>query len=76
MLNIVGKVLVNYFVVSLDKGFNTINYDVSFSKSGKRDFEKANNKGKLKAAQNGVYYLPKGKYTIKVGTEEQTLEVK
>lgn len=71
-----GKVLVNYFAVSLDKGFNTIKYDVSFSKSGKRDYEKATKKGELKAAQNGVYYLPKGKYTIKVGTEEQTLEVK
>ena len=71
-----GKVLVNYFAIHLDKGFNTIKYDVSFSKSGKRDYEKATKKGKLKAAQNNVYYLPKGKYTIKVGDEEQTLEIK
>ena len=69
------NVLVNIFYVSVDKGFNAIPYDLSFSKKGKKDFEKAK-KTKLKSAQNGVYYLPKGKYTVKVGNEKQALKVK
>ncbi|MFT5761669.1 MAG: photosystem II stability/assembly factor-like uncharacterized protein [Polaribacter sp.] len=69
-------VLVNSFSVNADNGFNTISYDVSFSKKGKRAYERASKDSKLKAAQNGVFYLPKGKYTVKVDDEEQTLEVK
>lgn len=67
--------LVNTFYVSADKGFNTIPYNLSFSKKGKRLFEKAN-KTKLKAAQNHIYYLPRGEYIIKVGKEEQQLVIK
>tara|TARA_R110002094_G_scaffold56586_3_gene67643 strand:+ start:1718 stop:4552 length:2835 start_codon:yes stop_codon:yes gene_type:complete len=72
----VDKVLVNSFSVNIERGFNTFKYNVSFSKKGKRAYEKANKKTKLKAAQNGVYYLPKGKYTVKVDNEKQTFEVK
>ena len=71
-----GDVLVNSFSVNVNRGFTTSKYDVSFSKSGKRAFERANKKIKLKEAPNGVFYLPKGKYTVKVDNEEQTLEVK
>jgi photosystem II stability/assembly factor-like uncharacterized protein len=71
-----GNVEVNSFAVSLDKGYNSTSYDVSFSKKGRKAYQKANPKNKIKAAQNGVYYLPKGKYTIKVGSEKQTLVIK
>ncbi|MFN0728648.1 VPS10 domain-containing protein [Polaribacter gochangensis] len=71
-----GDVLVNSFSLNVNRGFTTSKYDVSFSKSGKRAFERANKKIKLKEAPNGVFYLPKGKYTVKVDNEEQTLEVK
>ena len=71
-----GDILVNYFAVSLDKGFNSVSYDVSFSKKGKKAFEKANKKKKLKAAQNGAFYLPKGKYTVNINGEKQTLQIK
>ena len=71
-----GKVLVNSISVNADKGFNAANFDVSFSNKGRKAYQKANPKKKLRAAQNGVYYLPKGKYTIKMGDEKQTLEVK
>lgn len=69
-------VLVNSFSVNADNGFNTISYDVSFSKNGKKAYEKASKGSKLKAAQNGVFYLPKRKYTVKVDDEKQTLEIK
>jgi photosystem II stability/assembly factor-like uncharacterized protein len=67
---------VTSFSVSLNKGFNTTSFDVSFSKKGRKAYQKANSKEKLKAGQNDVYYFPKGTYTVKVGTEEQTFEVK
>jgi photosystem II stability/assembly factor-like uncharacterized protein len=71
-----GAIEVNSFSVNLNKGFNTTSFDVSFSKKGRKAYQKANSKGKLKAAKNGVYYLPKGKYTFKNGSEEQVFEVK
>jgi len=73
---VAGNVVVNSFTVHADKGFNAASYDVSFSKKGRKAYAKANPKSKLKAAQNGIYYLPKGKYTLKVGDEKQTLEIK
>jgi photosystem II stability/assembly factor-like uncharacterized protein len=71
-----GDVKVNSFTVNANKGFNTTIYDVSFSKKGRKAYEKENPKNKLKAAKNGVYYLPKGKYTIKTSNEEQVFKVK
>ena len=71
-----GNVEVNSFTVNIDKGFNSASYDVSFSKKGRKAYQKANPKSKIRAAQNGMYYLPKGKYTIKVGNEKQMLVIK
>ena len=71
-----GNVEVNSFTVDIDKGYNSASYDVSFSKKGRKAYQKANPKSKIKAAQNGVYYLPKGKYTVKVGNEKQQLQIK
>lgn len=71
-----GDVVVNTFTVNADKGFNNASYDVSFSKKGMKAYKKANPKAKLKAAQNEMYFLPKGKYTLKAGSDKQTLEIK
>tara|TARA_B110000238_G_scaffold200417_1_gene250489 strand:- start:169 stop:3012 length:2844 start_codon:yes stop_codon:yes gene_type:complete len=75
------EIKVNTMTVAADKGYNEVIFDVSFSKKGKRAFEKANRKkdtetAKLKAAKNGVFYLPKGSYVVKIGGEESTFEVK
>jgi photosystem II stability/assembly factor-like uncharacterized protein len=67
---------VTSFSVSLNKGFNEVMYDVSFSKKGKKAYKKTNKEVVLEKAKNDVYYLPKGKYTVKIGTEEQLFEVK
>ena len=67
---------VNSISVDADKGFNNLDFDVSFSKNGRKAFEKANKKIKLRAAQNGVYYLPKGKYTVKIGNSKNDFEIK
>jgi photosystem II stability/assembly factor-like uncharacterized protein len=71
-----GNIEVNSFSANLSKGFNTVSFDVSFSKKGRKSYQKATPKNNIKAAQNGVYYLPKGKYTIKIGKEKQTLKIK
>lgn len=71
-----GDIEVNSFNKNVNQGFNASSYDVSFSKKGKKDYLKANPKAKLKAAQNGIYYLPKGKYTIKIGNEKQVFKIK
>ena len=69
-------VLVNSYEVNADKGFNTSIFDVSFTKKGRKSYEKEHPKTTLKAGQNGVFYLPKGKYTVKIGNEKQTLVIR
>ncbi len=68
--------IVNSISVDADKGYNETIFDASFSKKGKKAFEKANKKVKLKAAKNGIFYVPKGKYTVKIGGAESKFEVK
>ena len=69
-------VRVNSMRVSADAGYNEAKFDLSFSKSGRKAFEKANKKSKTRAAQNGVYYLPKGDYTVKIGEATSKFSVK
>ena len=67
---------VNSFSIDADKGFNEAIYDVSFSKNGLKAYQKAHKDADLKKAKNDVYYLPKGKYTVKIGDVKGEFEVK
>lgn len=69
-------VKVNSIIVNTEKGFNEVKFDVSFNTKGLREFQKAGNEIPLSKAKNGKTYLPKGKYTVKLGKEEQTFEIK
>ena len=69
-------VLVNSFSVDADKGFNEAIFDVSFSEKGLKAYNKANKDSEIKKAKNDVFYLPKGKYTVKIGDEKSKFEVK
>jgi photosystem II stability/assembly factor-like uncharacterized protein len=71
-----GDVKVNSMEVTADKGFNEAVFDVSFSKKGLKRYQTAYKGLELKEAKNGVFYLPKGKYTVKIGDSESTFEVK
>jgi len=71
-----GEVQVNSFTTSVEKGFNATAFDVSFSKKGKAAYQKAYPKVKLRKSQNGMYYLPKGKYLVKIGEATQTFTIK
>ncbi|WP_171032353.1 VPS10 domain-containing protein [Polaribacter aestuariivivens] len=71
-----GDVKVNAINIAADKGYNKAIFDLSFSKKGKRDYEKANKKANINKAANDIYYLPKGKYTVKIGDAESEFEIK
>ena len=76
-LNIYAKdVLVNSIKIDATKGFNEVVYDVSFSEKGRKAHKKANKEVIIKEAKNGVYYLAKGKYTVKIADTSQSFEVK
>ena len=68
--------LLQSYSVNISEGFNYVNYDLTISKSGSKALMKENTKLELKKAQNDKYYLPKGVYTIKIGSKETTLEIK
>jgi photosystem II stability/assembly factor-like uncharacterized protein len=72
----VDDIKVNSFSVGADRGYNELLFDVSFSEKGKKAFEKANKKMNLKEAKNSVYYLPKGKYIVKIDDVESEFEIK
>ncbi|MBG7611897.1 glycosyl hydrolase [Polaribacter sp. BAL334] len=57
-------------------GYNEFTFDLSFSEEGRNDFEKNHKNAKLDKAKNGKFYLPKGTYTVKIGDEKATFEIK
>ncbi|MDX1470049.1 MAG: glycosyl hydrolase [Flavobacteriaceae bacterium] len=59
-----------------DNGFNYESYDLSISEKKAKELMKENKKLKLKAAQNGKYYLPQGKYHIEMNGEKTQFEIK
>lgn len=70
--------VVNSWKPDVEKGVNVMEYDLSLSTKGKKALEKKDIK--ISEADNGVNYLPKGKYEIKVTmnarSTSQTLELK
>lgn len=71
-----GEIKVNSFTVDADLGFNEVAFDVSFSEQGKAAYLSKNKEASIKAAKNGVYYLPKGKYSVKINGVKGEFKVK
>jgi photosystem II stability/assembly factor-like uncharacterized protein len=71
-----NNVELNSIRINSDKGFNYANYDLTITESGKTEWIKDNSSLEIKQADNGKYYLPKGKYTIQIDDEKTTLEIK
>ena len=72
--------------VNLHAGFNRIPYDLSFAEDRVKSLQDSLNKGKevadmlrIRKADNGKYYLPKGDYKVLVsgsfGTKQTSLRV-
>ncbi len=55
------------FTSQLDKGFNTIDYDLTITKKGK-DYLEENDDLNITKQKNNKFYLPKGNYTIDIHT--------
>ena len=62
--------------VDADKGFNVAKYDLTITESAIKALLNENSNLEIKKADNGKYYLPKGEYTIQIGTEKTKLELK
>ncbi|PQJ75569.1 WD40/YVTN/BNR-like repeat-containing protein [Polaribacter gangjinensis] len=73
---VMNDVILNTFIVTPDKGYNEVSFDLSFNEKGKKAYEDANKNNKLEKAKNGKFYLPKGTYTVKIGDEKATFEIK
>jgi photosystem II stability/assembly factor-like uncharacterized protein len=71
-----GGVELNTILVDAEKGFNYLDYDVSITESGKNALQEVDKKTIINKAQNGKYYLPKGKYIIQLGSEKESLIIK
>jgi len=65
----------NQFAIKAEKGFNYFEYDVSVVDK-KAITALTKKEASYKKAKNGVYYLPKGTYFVKIGEEKQSFEVK
>ncbi len=66
----------NTITVNADKGFNYAEYDLTMTESAKTSMMDSDPKLEINKADNGKYYLPKGKYTIQIDDEKTTLEIK
>jgi len=66
----------NSFSVNADRGFNYMDYDLSISEKAKKALMKENTSLNIKKTQNGKYYLPKGNYSVQVGSSNEPFEVK
>lgn len=71
-----NNALLNQIEVAADNGFNYVNYDLTVTDKGRKALLKENSSIEVKKAENGSYYLPKGKYTIQIGSESTILEIK
>ncbi|MBR9913655.1 MAG: glycosyl hydrolase [Algicola sp.] len=68
--------LLNQMTVSADKGFNYTSYDLTLTDNGRKVLMKENTSMDINKATNDAYYLPKGTYTIQIGDEKTTFEIK
>ncbi|NQY29318.1 MAG: glycosyl hydrolase [Flavobacteriaceae bacterium] len=56
------------FTVVLEKGFNTLNYDLTITEKGKEILEDATELMLISKKKNDKYYLLKGEYIVEVNT--------
>lgn len=56
------------FTVTLEQGFNIVNYDLSITEKGKDILENSAELIAITKKKNAKYYLPKGSYSIKLHT--------
>ena len=68
--------LLNEIKVVADKGYNYASYDLTLTEKGRKSLLKENTSIDIAKAKNGNHYLPIGLYTVQIGDEKTTFEVK
>jgi photosystem II stability/assembly factor-like uncharacterized protein len=68
--------LLNEVNLNSDKGFNYTSYDLTLTEKGRKALIKENTAIEIEKAKNDKYYLPKGMYTIQIGEEKTSFEIK
>ena len=71
-----GGALLNSIAVNASEGFNYAAYDLTITEAGKKALEKEDSKVQISKKQNGKYYLPKGTYLVKIGSQSTQLIIK
>ncbi|MCA0152527.1 WD40/YVTN/BNR-like repeat-containing protein [Winogradskyella vincentii] len=66
----------NILSINSDKGFNYVHYNLAITEKGRKALMKENTSIDINKASNGKYYLPKGKYILKIGDAKTNLEIK
>jgi photosystem II stability/assembly factor-like uncharacterized protein len=62
--------------VKLNKGFNYVDYGLEITEKATKKLLKENASLVINKAKNGKFYLPKGKYFVKINNTSKTFEVK
>jgi photosystem II stability/assembly factor-like uncharacterized protein len=68
--------VLNEIKLETDKGFNYTDYDLTLTEKGRKALLKENTSIDINKRSNGKYYLPKGNYTIQIGAEKMSFEIK
>ncbi len=68
--------LLNQMTIVADKGYNYTSYDLTLTEKGRKALIKENTEIDINKAKNNKYYVPKGTYYIKVGSEKMAFKVK
>lgn len=66
---------INSFSVAANKGYNEAIYDVSILKKRLKPYLKTRKGSIVEEAKNGIYYLAKGTYTVKIEDDSMEFEV-
>jgi photosystem II stability/assembly factor-like uncharacterized protein len=66
----------NRMTVSVDKGFNYVDYNLEITKKGRKALMKENTSIDINEANNGKYYLPKAIYSVQIDDAKTKLEIK
>ncbi|HEA30190.1 MAG TPA: glycosyl hydrolase [Leeuwenhoekiella sp.] len=62
--------------VAADKGYNYVDYDLSISENGKKILENGKKGLKIEKADNNIFYLPAGVYTLTISANGKFAKTK
>jgi hypothetical protein len=70
-----NNAVLNQTKLKSDQGYNYTTYDLTITNKGRKALLKEDSSIAINPAKNGKYYIPKGRYTIKIGDDKTSFEV-